>query len=204
MLYNGNLLKIDTSLIICDGNSITAGGQYGGTPYPAHLKNLPVFNSVGCVVVNAGVGGQTTQQMTDDAVNQIDSQFTTSRLCVVVAMEMSNDLYFNRDVAGACSRFKTYCLSRRNAGFKVVTVSICDRYVPDYGDVQGFRNMIAACNTWLRNDWQSFANSYVDAMSVPELANADNLVNFPDRTHPASEPLRLLAVRVGKAIERLK
>jgi lysophospholipase L1-like esterase len=136
------------ALLVCDGNSLTAGhGLTTSESYPAQLSALI---GAGWDTRNVGVSAQTTQDMQSDAVAQIDALYSGSRLKnVLVAWEITNDLYFGASAGDALTHFKDYCADRRVAGFTVVAVTVLPR--SEGGTPGGFEASRATVNAELRN-----------------------------------------------------
>jgi hypothetical protein len=113
--------------VIFDGNSLTRGyGASTSNDYPSQTLRLLGSQWTG---QNFGVDGQTTAQMASDAATQIDPLYNTTNYAqnVLVAWEVTNDLYFGGDATNAYNRFVSYCQARRAAGFKVVVLTVLPR-----------------------------------------------------------------------------
>jgi hypothetical protein len=191
------------SLIVCDGNSITASVQSGAT-WPAQLKSSAPFSDIGCTVLNIAVGGQTTPQMNVDAAQQIDAIYDGNKNCVLIAWEIGNDLYFGATVEMACANFKKYCSDRRSIGWRVVAITVADRLhlsgTPGGDTGVQYTAKVLAANDWLRNNWRNFADALVDSRKVPALTNASNPSFFPDGIHPTGAALTGLVEQIKPAL----
>jgi hypothetical protein len=152
------------AIIVCDGNSITAGASIGYA-WPTQLKIRSPFIDLGCSILNVAVGGQTTAQMVADAVPQVDSLYDKTKDCILIAWEIGNDLYFGATVETACANFQKYCFDRKAAGWRVIAITVCDRIHPSGtpgGDTGSqYKTKILLANTWLRGNWQSFADALI-------------------------------------------
>jgi lysophospholipase L1-like esterase len=177
MFFSEPALELQSANIVCDGNSITANG------YPSLLAADPFISGKSATVTNLGVSGQHTGQMQADAVTQVDSLISPTRPNILIAWEISNDLYFGRTAQEAIARFRDYCLARKSAGWKVVILSCLDRnQVTDTGvQPAEYRQIINAANALLLASWAEFADQIVD---VRKVAGISGLENLPDGVHP--------------------
>lgn len=167
--------------IICDGNSLTAGG-YGGLSYPELLSRRFVSVKNAIPVVNIGVGGQQTSQMATDAPMQIDSQWVADKINVLIAWEIGNDIYYNNDVPAACIRFKNYCLARKAAALasgielKIISLTCIPRI--NVSDI-----LLEEANEWQRDNWQSYSDALCDLRSDSRLVSIDGTYYNVDNVH---------------------
>lgn len=160
------------AVIVADGNSLTEGylASSPAASYPSRLAVKEPFASQGTTVTNKGVGGQTTQQMIDDATTDVDPLYNAEVRSVLVAWEMGNDLYFNGNVTGAETRFQSYCAARQTANWKVVVCnlpardhSVTNGGVSPAGDSDAtYNTKRLALNAWLAANWATFADGFVD------------------------------------------
>jgi lysophospholipase L1-like esterase len=172
--------------IICDGNSITAG-ILGGLTYPQVLASRTPFNAVGNIN-NFGVSGQTTLQMSADAVAQIDSLLPViKRQGVLISWEVTNSLYFGRTVNQAYNDFLSYCQARKAAGWVVVAVSALPRnqMKQDGSSISVYNQDLDAVNALMAANWSTFADSYLDVRTaIPQFAsNPVSTSYMPDGIH---------------------
>ncbi len=182
---------------VCDGNSFTAGSGTG-TAYPVQLSEISDY-----VVVNKGVGAQTTQNMASDADTDIDPYAAIAHVRpVVVAWEIRNDMYLNSiSQAAAYANFKNYCLARKAAGFKVVAVTLAASFAG------GTWNESArlAINTLMRNEtpgtyWDALADVGADAA----FQDYTNLTYYAgDNAHHTGAAKAIIAALVKAAIDGL-
>jgi len=182
--------------IVCDGNSLTQG--QGGTPYPTYLSGL-VQNAV---IQNFGVGGQTTSQMSSDAVTQIDTLIDIKKKNILVAWEIGNDIYFNGNVTTACNNFKSYCDARRAAGWqKIIVINCTPRgQSTSFGDTSiQFNQKLVDANSWLSSNYQTFADNLIDLASDVRFQGYSLSVYNSDLIHFNSNGYSIVADKV-KAI----
>ena len=184
----------NNAVVVCDGNSLTQGFMSTNPPtksYPAVLQKLFPFNVNSGVVTNKGVGGQTTQQMIDDAATDIDPLYNGSVKSILVAWECGNDLYFNGDATGAYNRFVEYCQDRQAAGWIVIAVtvpyrdhSVTDGGVSPAGDNdEVYNTKRLAINTNIVNNWETFANGLFDIAANSDFSSYNTTYFSSDRVH---------------------
>jgi hypothetical protein len=144
-------------------------------------------NNVNCIFNNYSVSGQSTSDMIDDAVTQVDGGFIYGKSNVLFVMEVGNDLYTNDspNLAVATEKFKRYCLERRAKGFIVIVMTCYDRQYT-LGQSATLRRDLLNFNAWLRLNWAGFANSIVDCWQDPIFRDASNASIFSDGVHPSA------------------
>ena len=193
--YTGDVLFVGVALrryvslsqMVADGNSLTSGmGSTGGLTYPAQLVTLLIDAVTPQVfatptVTTYGVSGQTTPQMTADAVAQIDSLVFPSDAVavsdnVLLAWEGTNDLFVNgASAATAYANLVTYCTARRAAGWKVIIGTLLPR--ADVGTPATFEADRQTVNTLLRQHWREFADALMDVGADPYIGQAGQTTN---------------------------
>lgn len=171
--------------IIFDGDSLTDGvGSTSGETYPKQTIDL-LGGTTAFRYYNQGVSGQTTQQMIDDGVSQIDPLYSSfKRDNIVVLWGGTNDLYFGASAATTYSRIVEYATARRAAGYKVIVTTILPR---SGGDIPGtFEADRQTVNTNIRNNWATFADAVADVAANTDIGEAGddlNLTYYPDGVH---------------------
>lgn len=178
-------VDLNNSIIVCDGNSLTAGG------WPTNLSTLlSNMGYVGFTVHNKGVGGQTTAQMEADAVSDIDSLYDGNKTCILVAWEVGNDIYFNGNVSSAITNITTYCTNRKAVGWKVVLVGLPDRIqTTAFGDnPTQYKAKLVEADNIMRDTFISIgADAFVDLIADPRLQDATDLTYYnADQVHLVS------------------
>lgn len=171
-------------LVVCEGNSLTAG--YGAEEsYPQALQKLrPDLR-----VVSVGVNAQTTSDMLRDVASDVDSMRESGSALVV--WEITNDLYSGASVAEACQRFAEYCRARKAKGWRVIVLTVLQRHQD--GLREDFEEVRQACNTFLRQHYREFSDSLIDLDRVDGLER-------PDGVHLDSSGYRKVAREVSKAL----
>lgn len=181
------------AVVVCDGNSLTQGT--GGTSYPTQLAAL--YPST-ILVINTGISGQTTQEMSATATD-VRPFISAAVPSVVVAWEVRNDLYHNASVtaAQAVANLWTYCQSRRAEGAKVVAVNVSKCTTPASNlSAQDITDANAAIAT----DYASYADRLVDVGGIAELQNPADTNYFTDGVHMTTAGYALVANAVLAAI----
>lgn len=191
--------------IIFDGNSLSALSDSGGATnrymYQTGRKLLPDLYE--CKYVASG--GRTTANMIADAATRVDAFYDAARPSnIVVAWEITNDLFFGASAATAYNNIVTYCQGRQAEGFQVVVLSVLPRSglgVPDT-----FEASRQTINTNLRANWESFADALADigADETIGVAGADlDTTFYIDGVHMTDAGYGLVAEIVKDAIQTL-
>ncbi len=206
------------TVVVFDGNSLTYGlGVPTAQNYPSQVAGLLGSRYL---TFNLGVNGQTTPQMMADGKTQVDSLIGVGR-SILVAWEITNDIYKGASPQTAYQDFVAYCRQRKAAGWKVVIMDVLprsDRYTP-----ANFELSRQAVNVWLRRDFSqptgdpliyktrdatSYADLLIDLAAVPDLGKAgaqDSQVYYlPDRVHLSPAGYGILAKEVQEAILDLR
>lgn len=185
-------------LLVTDGNSLT-DGHY--STYPALL--MAQLGS-GWTLRNFGVSGQTTPQMSKDAKTQIDSLRRAGKTDVLVAWEITNDLIHGAERDQAYERFRSYCQARREAGWKVVALTVLPRardgLKPKFEDARTF------INADMRRNWRSFADALADVAAGPQIGDFGdqlNLTYYSDGTHLTGQGYAIVANIVAAQVRVL-
>lgn len=157
--------------VVVDGNSLTASplgyGQY------IHCTNI-------------AVNGQSTVEM----LNRFDTLYKLyqpGKVNILVAWEISNDLFEHGSTESALFNFITYCQKAKSVGYKVVILSVLPRWNganTEYGqDSATFNTKIDIINNYLSIDWCWFADVFIDLRKQKELATINSTYYLPDGTH---------------------
>lgn len=167
----------DPSLVIFDGDSLTASATGGGTAYPSHVA----VSLVNAMPINVGVGGQSLVDMNADAVTEVDTKFSAAVTSVVCAWGGTNDLTLVTDPDGPAvyGRYVTYCTARQAAGFQVVAFTL----TPRTGLSASRQTALDYFNTQLRANWATYADVLLDVGALPELDDATDVTYYADGLH---------------------
>jgi hypothetical protein len=187
---------LDPGLIVFDGNSIMAGTHNTAGQEPYTL----VAAETGITAANYATSGLTTQQMTADAVAQIDSTYRSDKACaIVVPYEIHNDLITNTlDAATATANYWTYCDARQAAGWRVVAMTV----LTSGADPEG--GEIAAINASIRAGWASHADALADVAADARLTDYTDAVYFHgDNIHLSDAGSAVFAEHIVAAVRTL-
>lgn len=193
-----------TSSVICDGDSMTYGlGVAVGSTYPQQLEGLL---GADWAVGDSGANSDTVADMSGDAATEVDAFYDASAYgadnwCVLFGG--TNDLYFGASAATTESRIQTYCEDRQAVGFKVVVCTVLPR--SDAGTPAGFEADRQAVNTWLRANYESFADALADLAADTRIGDAgdeeDTTYYQADLVHPNATGAGVIAQIVYDAIQ---
>jgi len=190
-------------LLAFDGNSLTSGtGSSGGQTYPKQTYDLL---GIPWAYVNYGVPSQTTTDMASDAATQIDTTINTNfNKNILVAWEITNDLYFGANATTAYNNFVSYCQARKAAGWKVIVLTVLPRSnVGTPGDFEASRSTV---NTSIRSNWSTFASALADVAADSRIGDANDELDttyYPDKVHLNNDGYAIVAGIVKNAIDSL-
>jgi lysophospholipase L1-like esterase len=183
-IAHGLISSVKSNQVFCDGNSLTAG-QGATSTNLNYVGRMQSNLGGGWLVVNCGVGAQTTTAMINDASGEIDSRMSfLSDKKIVCAWEIGNELYYgvNRDTA--YNNFLAYCNARRAVGWKVVVGTITPRTIAAVP--ANFETDRLYVNNLLRTNYLSFADALADVGSdatIGQTGQSDNTTYYTDKVH---------------------
>lgn len=190
---------ITSGIVIYDGNSMTDGSL---SIYPQTATNLLTGS---WFHYNFGVSGQTTIEMIEDGVAQIDSIYdATASANVVVFWEVTNDLKLGATREDAQARMVTYCQARQLAGFKVVVGTILPR--TQVGLPETFEADRIAINAYIRESYATFADAVADVAGdsrIGDAGDSNDTTYYTDGVHMTTAGYNIVAGIVAAAIESL-
>jgi hypothetical protein len=201
---------LESANIVCDGNSLTLGT--GGTAYPVRLAAFypTVINDT--TINNVAIGGQTTQEMIDNASDVdalLDGGATNN---ILIAWEITNHLLLNITTTTAQNAFQEYCEDRTAAGWnKIIVITNTPRNLSNgTWTMTQVNDRLDTTNTWLRANYTDFANALVDIQAAPEMVRSDstegnppNATYYSDTTHYTSSGYLVLARLINIALINL-
>lgn len=163
--------------VVVDGNSLTQG-QGASVPsvtsYPGVLR--AALNSRGIPtrdLHDRGLGGQTTEQMLAGFPTRVAPFYDPFfRFNVLVWFEIRNSSVAGRTPSEIIATHQAYSAAARAAGF----LSVVCTAPPTDGDAVG-HGTPGAVNAWLRANWQTIADGFVDLELVPEYTPAGDIAN---------------------------
>jgi hypothetical protein len=146
--------------VVFEGDSITSGTGNNPTPFPTQYGTL-----TGISVLNLAVSGSTLNQMNDNygGNDHAGTKYSaTTRDTMVVGSAGTNDLALdNRDVNSMKGYIQSLSGKGRATGYKVWVSTITLRALSPSWD-QSREDRRVEYNTWLRANYQSFADGLVD------------------------------------------
>lgn len=206
---------LNSARICLDGNSITAGNNYGDINDSLSNQMIHQFSKQGIKgvsVVNYAVGGQTCAQMIADASQTIGAQFNPSRNNFLIVNEGGNDITFGATPQQAFDNLKQYCMLRRSEGYYVLVWDCLFRHNPANGfyTIAQYKQALIDFNFLVRSNWKDFADAYMDSRKefpfVP-LNDYTGALNggfwFPDCIHPGATLTALLAIRLIEYLKKI-
>ena len=206
-------VKLASSKIIFDGNSITegSGSGAGAANISAQVSAQLIAQRIrGVSIVNIGAGGQTCAQMITDGSTQIPPLYENGRDNIIVVSEGGNDIYVGATAAQAFQNMRDYCLLRRSEGFYVLVWSCPNRNngfsTDPTGDPAAYQAALLDFNNRLERGWKEFADAFMDTRKHFPYAPTANFPGnggfwFPDCVHPSATGNAIIA---AKLVEHLK
>jgi hypothetical protein len=193
----------EDALIVCDGNSITAG-HMTAVPYswPNIVQSRFMYRHTW---VNEGIPSIQTPTLTAQAPGVIDPQLNKAKFRhnIVVFWEISNHLSLGAvDATTAYNAAADYCRARRAAGWKVVILTV----LPRQND-GNFETRRQAVNASIRANWTGFADALADVGSDSVIAaNAACTLDtnyYPDQIHLTRRGQEIVSEYIYRAIAGL-
>lgn len=158
-------------LVMCDGNSLTAGG------WPATAGSILGNGTVR--VCNQGAVAFQTPTLASGAATFIDPWYSASRTRnIVTFQEGTNHIIAGASGATAYAAIESYCLARRAVGWKVVVLNVS----PSTAITGAMETARTACNASIAANWATFADAFVD-VTTGNFANPANTTYYSDGTH---------------------
>jgi lysophospholipase L1-like esterase len=178
--------------MVVEGDSISYGYNvaenrtFGWVPQCAKLGANPKF-------VNLAYSGQKMSQMLSRASSSVDwhyaanAQYSERVACVWGG---TNDLSASEVTAEQLQTMWTnWCTGRQTAGYDVAVFTV----LPSVFITGGNESARVAANTWLRANWSSIADYFVDVDSIAALQNTANTDYYLDGLHPTALGYQLIA-----------
>ena len=191
-------------LVICDGDSLTAGtGSTAGQTYPVQM--IAALGS-SYEALNDGTGGHTVVNMLAGAA-ALDEYIAVTRPRVYyVGWGGTNDIYTSGTDAGALfANYVALLRGRRVSGAKVVACTLLPRTntsTPSYQERQRL-----AFNAMVRSQWRTFADALADMGADATIGLAGSEMNGTyydtDRVHMVNAGYAIVAGLVTAAIQSI-
>jgi lysophospholipase L1-like esterase len=188
-------LSDSASEIVCAGNSLTYGyhlAEPSTQSYPAQLIGFAPYSTNGSVILNKGVNGITTEQMQPRIATDILPNYDSSKINLVIAWEVGNDIFWNGTTgAAAYDSFVVYCDSVRSHGWKVAVITNPYRNnyfmgyptTPGGDDSTAYSSKLSASNGLIRANWASFSDYLVDLGADSAFSSYSTLNYQTDHVH---------------------
>ncbi len=191
------------ALVVFDGDSLTVGYRIGSREsYPSQVaRSLPEGTSI----LNVAVSGQTWPDLSADAVEEVDAQYSVDRPAnVVVVWAAANDLAMGYTAKEVAHNARDYCAQRRRHGFAVVLLTMYPLQ-PRSIDADYERER-RAYNELLRVGWHEYADALVDVAADSRLGDEsgqDRSRYFLDPVHLNAAGYRVIAELVAQVLRPL-
>ena len=175
-------------MIVGDGNSLTQGsGAAAGSAYPDQLRALFYGQDTG--VVNLGVGGKTTAQLTSDFAGKVQPYFIPG--AELVFFEAVNSIGGGSTAAQELALQKTYVAQARAAGWRVRVCTAPPTANASAATIDAFNVLLRADHAW--------ADAFTDLAACPELTPAGDVANptyYFDTIHLKAAGYGVLAAKL--------
>jgi lysophospholipase L1-like esterase len=159
--------------------------------YPAQLRALLYGQSIG--VVNLGVGGKTTAQLTSDFAGKVQPYFQTS--AKLVFFEARNSLAGGNTPAQELALQKAYVAQAKAAGWRVRVCTAPPTADAAAADIDAFNVLLRADHAW--------ADDFTDVAAAAEFTPAGSIANptyYADATHLNAAGYAVLAATLYAAL----
>jgi lysophospholipase L1-like esterase len=176
--------------VVFEGDSITQGAAASNpatTSYPA------VFASrTGLPVSNNGKYGDQLAIMDGNYANDLAPLYNAANLNTLSLFAGTNDIgdagKTDVDVRG----YRQSLMGKaKTTGYLRVATTLISRADGNWNSTkEGYRQ---ADNTWVRANWQTIAEYFVDVDAIPETQDPTNTTYFADRIHPTDALYAIIA-----------
>jgi lysophospholipase L1-like esterase len=173
------------------GDSLTFG--YNLTTLESVTKNYPAQTrdnlAANWELYSRGTSGLTITELINEAATVIDPLFQASAAKNILLFQGGyNDANNNADAATIQNRILTYCQARRAVGWLIVVHPLpLSNFASQPANYATTR---AAVNTWLKNNWSTFADAYADLTVDPIIGDSGNTA---DATYFQGDQVHLTA-----------
>ncbi len=189
--------------VICEGNSLTVGtgASVAAAAYPGVLRAaLVTAGYPSRDTHNIGQGGITTQQLVDGFTSRTlpfyDGIYGRS---VLVFFELYNSFTAAaQNAAQIQAQYLAYAARARAAGFFLIVCTAPPSVLGPRGV-----GIPGAVNAWIRANWQSFADSFVELETISQFTPPGSVANptyYFDTVHLTDAGYALVAAAVQAAI----
>lgn len=187
------------AVVVWDGGSIIAGHRADpGFEFPT--QTLAVLPHV-CQSYVSSTDGARIADMLAEAPLEVDARYRADAdLDVCVVLAGGGDFRSGLTAADVYQSLRTYCVTRRTAGFRVVVLSVLPCSAP-----VTFEASRLAYNALLRDTWPEFADGLVDIAADPRIGdsgdNLDQQFYRSDALHPGNAGCAVMADIAAPVLE---
>jgi lysophospholipase L1-like esterase len=187
----------DTGVVLCEGDSITAGfGAGAANSYPT-LMSSSLHGTPS--VLNPSRPGDTIVDLASQAADW-QTPYRPDVPAINVLWIGTNDLMYSTDGPTTFAALKAVCLERRALGWKVIVLTCMPR--TDAGS-SSHATRYLIYNALIRSQWVEFADAMVDVVADPRLANSANTAFFStDKVHLNAAGQAVVASLVAPVVNR--
>ncbi len=205
---------IPPTLLVFEGDSITAGGD-SGNPYPSQVANALTADAVPIDWHNVAISGTTIAEMLIRASGRVDTFYhpeVTTVPQIVILFGGTNDIRSGANAATVISRTESYYAARAALGWKMIEVGMLSRtQVGLPADFEARRQVIRidrlskyTIATAVSNVWQNAdGNLYIDLGAdtvIGEDGDQNNATYYLDKVHLTAAGCAVVAGYVKDAI----
>lgn len=200
-----NSMRALHEIIICDGDSLT-GGQVGvtlGNTYPKQLNTLFAGTKF---VANFGVQARTLTQLEASAALRVDANFNATKLNTLIIWGGVND--FGTELATTketiYARYKTYCTSRKAAGWTVYALTLLPQSYAGYTGRIDYETERQWFNNQVKTDLITIVDGIIDVAGDARIGDAgdenDTTYYHTDKIHLNNTGSGVIAELVHNAL----
>lgn len=170
--------------IVCDGNSITAGGNATSSEkkWTSLLAGSPLLVSRNVAVANKGISGQDAEAMLSNH-SDIDALWVDGMKNILIAWEITNSIQHGDTPSEAIDALGDYCAAVQAVHqWDIFVANALPRYQSVAGEalnqssVDNINNLIVSANAILRNKYKQFSQHHID------MRFSGSAFNFSDYT----------------------
>lgn len=189
------------SLVAFDGNSLVAGsGVAADFSLAAQATNVLYPGRF----LNFSASGYTTTQLFPHVGLIYDHYSPLRPDNIVPVWEITNDIVYGTNGTDSVNLMATYCRLVRSNGFKVVAFSCLPRIQFTNGVLETERQV---ANAWMRFNWRTFADGFVDAAGVTGMGEWYSYTNLSyyqsDGIHISANGASIVANLLGNEMRKI-
>ena len=171
---------------VCEGDSHTTGHN-GVLGYPAHLARL-----TGLGITNVATSGDALYQIDAAYAANVAPAFNARNRNTLIVIGGDEDFIDGRTVAQAQASIQAISSKASATGFFVVVAPIMAVGAPEWTDTMETKRR--EYNTWLRANWNRFADAITDHAADERLSNPNDTTYFQaDKMHLTAAGYTIMA-----------